>query len=146
MSTTASSTQSENQPVPAMGSNRRFTKALQLVSWVITGIFLLALAWAIYQAVVNGNSLPLWAWIGILVLLLMAVGVIVAGVVYRGVVKEAGPFNFNPTTNVTGELKNETRQVEAGGAKLAERQNSNDRRDSTGGRRCGEGYGCQLRL
>ena len=117
MSTTASSTQSENQPVPVMGSNRRFTKALQLVSWVITGIFLLALAWAIYQAVVNGNSLPLWAWIGILVLLLMAVGVIVAGVVYRGVVEEAGPFNFNPTTNVTGELKNETRQVEAGGAK-----------------------------
>ena len=116
MSTTTSSSQTANQPTQTKGSNQGFMKALRLVSWVITGIFLLALAWAIYQAAVTGNSLPLWAWFGMLVLLAMAVGLIVAGVVYRGVVKETGPFNFNPTTNIAGELKNETRQVDAGGA------------------------------
>jgi hypothetical protein len=116
MDSTSSSTQSDNRLVRAKRGNQQYLRALQIVSWAITAIFLVALAWAIYQALVNGNSLPLWAWVGVIVLFALAIGLIVAVVVYRGVVDQAGPFDFRPTTHVTGELRTENQRVEAGGA------------------------------
>lgn len=98
------------------GRNRQFMKAVQILSWVITAIFLVALFWTIYQAAVNGNLVPAWAWFGIVVLFAAAIGLAVAAVVYRGVAEQTGPFDFRPSSRVTGELQNETRRVEAGGA------------------------------
>lgn len=112
MNTMNSPRDADNQPTPTNLSNPRVIKVIQTLSWVITLIFLLALMGAIYQAVVNGNPLPVWAWLGFLILLAVAIGLGVAFVVYRGVVAQTGPFDFRPSTNVTGELKRETRQVE----------------------------------
>ncbi|RPI82394.1 MAG: hypothetical protein EHM41_18455 [Chloroflexi bacterium] len=93
--------------------NKRFIRVL---SWIINLVFLIALVWAIFTAIVTGNPLPVWAWLGIVVLFAVAIGLIVTAVVYRGVVSQKGPFDFWPSARVTGELRTETRQVEANGA------------------------------
>lgn len=91
-------------------------RVIQTLSRLVTLIFLVALIWAIYQAAVNGNPLPAWVWLGVVVLFAVAIGLGVAVVVYRGVAAQAGPFDFRPSSHVTGELKSETSRVEAGGA------------------------------
>lgn len=97
-------------------NNPRVLRIIQLFSWIITLIFLTALAVAIYQAVINGNTLPLWAWLGILTLLAVIIGLGIALIVYRGVAKQSGPFDFSPTTTVNGSLITETRVVETAAA------------------------------
>jgi hypothetical protein len=116
MNTSSSSTEIEGRMTKARVRNPRFMRTIQVLSWVVTLIFIIALVGAIYQAVVSGNPLPVWAWIGMVALLAMAVGLVVMVVVYRGVVKEVGPFDFSPSNTLHGELKRETRQVEAKGA------------------------------
>jgi hypothetical protein len=83
----------------------------------MTAIFLVALVWAIYVALVNGDPLPIWAWLGVITLLAAAVGLGVAVAVYRGVSREVGPFDFGPSRRVTGQLQKETQQIEANGAR-----------------------------
>lgn len=90
--------------------------AVQTLSRIVTVIFLVALIWTIYVAVVSGNRLPVWAWLGVVTLLAVAVGLGVAAVVYRGVSREIGPFDFRPSTHVTGELKSESERVAGAGA------------------------------
>jgi N-terminal domain of toast_rack, DUF2154 len=112
-----------NSPEDASGrtsasnfKNPRVIKVIQTLSRVVLAIFLLALIWAIYQALSGGNPLPVWAWFGILTLLAVAVGLGVAYVVYRGVAQDAGPFDMRLSSDVSGRLLQETRRVEAGGA------------------------------
>jgi hypothetical protein len=50
------------------------------------------------------------------ILLAVAIGLIVMVIVYRGVVKEVGPFDFHTTTRVVGELKREIQHVDVGSA------------------------------
>ena len=116
MTTTDQPPEFKSRLPQAHGGNSRSIRLIQVFSWVVTAIFLVALVAAIYQAVVNGNSLPLWAWLGILVLLAIAVGLIVAAVVYRGVAKEVGSASATTSDSVLGELRNESTRVEAGGA------------------------------
>jgi hypothetical protein len=111
-----SSVNIESQISQSKLKNRQVIKVIQVLSWIVTAIFLIALAWAIYQAVVNGNPLPVWAWLGIVALFAVAVGLGVMVIVYRGVAKEVGPFDFRPSSHLTGELKREVKHVEAGGA------------------------------
>lgn len=111
-----STTNLEGQAAGRISRKSPLMRIIQIVSWIITAFFLVALAWALYEALVNGNPLPIWAWLGLLVLFAVAVGLGVMAVVYRGVSREVGPFNFNPTGQVTGELVNTTRRVAAGGA------------------------------
>jgi len=82
----------QNSPTDIHGESSRHNRTVsqvvrvvQVVSWLINLVFLAALAWAIYQAVVNRNPLPAWAWLGVLVLFAVAVGLVVMVVVYRGV-------------------------------------------------------------
>ena len=91
-------------------------KTVQALSWLVTLFFLVALAWAIYQAIFNGNPLPIWAWVGVAALLAVAIGLAIAVVVYRGVAKQVGPFDFQSTSHPVGEIRNEARYVEAIGA------------------------------
>jgi N-terminal domain of toast_rack, DUF2154 len=116
MTNTTSSSSSGSRPSGSMTGKRGLMRGIQILSWIVTFFFIIALIGAIYQAIVNGNPLPLWAWLGLLALFAVAVGLIVMAVVYRGVTREVGPFNFQPTAKVTGDLKTETRRVEAGGA------------------------------
>lgn len=106
------------QPSGARGGlrNRRALKVIQILSWTFTLIFLVSLGIAIYQAVVVGNPLPLWAWLGLLVVLAVVVGLGVLVVVYRGVTREVGPFNFQPSERLSGELKLEEKRLPAAGA------------------------------
>lgn len=97
--------------------NPRAMKVIQTLSRVVTAVLLVALVWAIYQTIVNGNPLPVWAWIGFVLFVATAIGLIVAFVVYRGVVEQAGPFDTSPSKQVTGKLIEESHQLEAGGAK-----------------------------
>lgn len=94
----------------------RLMRAVQILSWIITLVFIVALIGAIYEAVVNNNPLPVWAWLGILALFAVAAGLAVMVIVYRGVVKETGPFDYSSSVRVTGELKNEASKVVANGA------------------------------
>jgi hypothetical protein len=116
MNTINSSEEMESQSSGMKYRDRRFIRAVQTLSRVVTAIFILALIWAIYQAIVNGNPLPVWAWLGVLVLLAVAIGLGVAAVVYRGVAGQAGPFDLRPSNRVSGELKSEFRRLEADGA------------------------------
>ena len=89
---------------------------LRILSWLINLIFLASLIWAIYQAVINRNPLPTWAWLGMEILLVVAAGLVVMVVVYRGVSWEIDPFYFSPSSHVAGELRSESRRVAADGA------------------------------
>jgi len=82
--------------------NRPILRATQTGSRIITVILLGALNWAVYKAAVNRNPMPVWAWIGLVALLSAAIGLAGAGVVDRGVVKEAGPFDFRPASRIAG--------------------------------------------
>jgi hypothetical protein len=93
-----------------------FLRVVRILSWAVNLIFLVALIGAIYQAVVNGNPLPVWAWLGLVTLFAVAIGLVVVVIVYRGVAAQVGPFDFRPSSRVAGELKSETRRVEGGGA------------------------------
>jgi hypothetical protein len=99
-----------------MKENRQMQQLIQTASRVVTVVFVLALIWAVYQAAANHNPLPLWAWLGVIALFALAVGLIVAVIVYRGVAKEAGPFNFSPAALVAGKLEKEERLIEPGEA------------------------------
>ena len=92
-------------------------KNLRILSWLINLIFLASLIWAIYQAVVDRKPLPIWAWLGMVVLFAVAAGLVVMVVVYRGVSREIGPVDFNPSSQVAGELRSESRRVATDGAK-----------------------------
>lgn len=79
---------------PGRGEDRQFAarkmrhstllSVVQTLSRIMTAIFLVALVWAIYVAVVNGDPLPVWAWLGVITLLAAVIGLGVALVVYRG--------------------------------------------------------------
>ena len=116
MTTTNRSPGVESRLPQSRFNNPRSLRLIRVFSWIITAIFLIALVAAIYQAVVNGSPLPLWAWLGILMLLVIAVGLIVAAVVYRGVAKEVGSASATTSDSVRGELRSESTRVEAGGA------------------------------
>jgi hypothetical protein len=116
MNTMHTSEEMESQSSGMKYRDRRFIRAVQTLSRVVTAIFILALIWAIYQAIVNGNPLPVWAWLGVLVLLAVAIGLGVAAVVYRGVAGQAGPFDLRPSNRVSGELKSEFRRLEGDSA------------------------------
>ncbi|MCA9874462.1 MAG: hypothetical protein KC441_12425 [Anaerolineales bacterium] len=96
--------------------NPRVIKTIQVLSQTVTAIFLVALVWVIYQAFVNGNPLPAWAWLGTIALLAAVIGLGVALVVYRSVSTQTGPFDFELSTEARGELQNETRRLEADSA------------------------------
>jgi hypothetical protein len=84
----------ESQSKQPKRMSQQVMRAIQALSRVVTLIFLLTLVLAIYQAFVTGNPLPIWAWLGIVVLFAVAVGSLVALIVYRGVVEQAGPLTF----------------------------------------------------
>jgi predicted membrane protein len=113
MNTDRSSTDIVNSLSQRYFGNTRFLKALQIVSWIVTAIFLAALLYSIFQAAVYGNPVPAWAWFAIIVLLAAAIGLAVAYVVYRGVTEQSGPIDLRPSTRVSGELKSTTSRVEA---------------------------------
>lgn len=117
MNTFESPEGAESRPSGTQFKNPRAMKVIQTLSRVVTAIFLVALVWVIYQAIINGNPLPVWAWIGIILFAATVIGLIVAFVVYRGVARQAGPFDTSPSKQVTRQLIEETRQVEAGGAR-----------------------------
>jgi len=94
----------------------QFVRVVRILSWVVTLFFIAALIGAIYQALVNDNPLPIWAWLGLVALLAAAIGMIVALIVYQGAARRVGPFAVRPSSRVAGELKSEARRVEAGGA------------------------------
>ena len=106
----------KNQPVRKNFGNSILVRVIQTLSRAITLIFLLTLIWSIYQAVINRNPLPAWTWLGMLVLFAAAVGLGVMVLVYRGVTKETGPFDFRPWQSSQANFKNEAKRVEAGGA------------------------------
>jgi hypothetical protein len=96
------------------GANRKLLRIIQVISWILTGIFLLGLIYAIYQSVVTGDPLPVWGWVGLVVIFAVLVGLIVAFVVYRAVVDQVGPFNFRASGRAAGEIKTEMERIEAG--------------------------------
>jgi hypothetical protein len=116
MNTDRSSTDTASRLSQKYFGNARFLKTMQIMSWIVTAIFLAALLWSILQAGVYGNPVPVWAWFAIVVLLAAVVGLAVAFVVYRGVTQKSGPIDLRPSTRVTGELKSTTANVEANGA------------------------------
>jgi hypothetical protein len=116
MTNPTSSTSSESRPSGSWTTNRKVIRVIQILSWIVTGIFLVALIASIYVAIVNGNSLPVWAWLGLLTLFAVAAGLVVMALVYRGVSREIGPFDFSSSGRVTGELMTEASHIEAGGA------------------------------
>jgi hypothetical protein len=116
MNTANESPATQGRLSPTNLRDPKFIGAVRILSWLANLIFLAALIWALYQAVITGNPLPVWAWLGVVVLFAVAVGLAVAVLVYRGVAGRAGPFDFRPSGHVTGELKSETQRVEAGGA------------------------------
>ncbi len=61
---------------------RRFIQTMRYVSWIVTLFFLAALFWALYQAIVNGNPIPAWAWLGALIILAVVTGLVVMIMVY----------------------------------------------------------------
>lgn len=99
-----------------LSRNPTFIKVIQLISWAFTFVFLVFLATAIFQAIVNGDPMPLWAWLGLLVVLAVVAGLAILYVVYRSMGKAGGGLAYAPSTRVTGELRNASKQVEAGGA------------------------------
>jgi len=109
--------ETESRPSGWNLQNPRLVRVIQIVSQVVTAVFLAALGWTVFQAVVNGNPVPLWAWLGLLTLLAVAVGLGVMVVVYRSVSRETGPIGMRPAGQVAGELRQETRQVDAAGAR-----------------------------
>jgi predicted membrane protein len=96
--------------------NLQLMNVIRMVSRVVTLLFLVALIWAIYQSVVNNNLLPVWAWLGIVVLFAVAIGLLVAVVIYRAVAQQVGPFDFSPSGRLAGQLKNEAQRMAANGA------------------------------
>ena len=116
MNTINSSTDSETHS-PRMGlRNSQPMRIIRILSWAVTLVFLAALIWAIYQAVAEGNPLPIWAWLGLVAIIAAAIGLIVAVIVYRGVAEKTGPFDFRPSRHVAGNLRSEVQRVEAGSA------------------------------
>jgi hypothetical protein len=116
MNSDKSSTETVSRLSQKYFGNNRFMKALQIASWIVTAIFLATLMWSIFQAVVNGNPVPVWAWFAVIVLLAAAIGLAVVVVVYKGVTEQTGPFDLRPSTRIAGELKSTTTKVEADGA------------------------------
>jgi len=117
MSTNESPGRGVNRLPPGNLKNPRVLRAFQLLSRLVTGIFIFALIWTIYQALSSGNPLPVWVWLAILVLLAVAIGLSVAFLVYRGVANEAGLFDVSLSDHITGMLKTETREIETSGAR-----------------------------
>ncbi len=116
MNTLNSSSEIQNPTSRTSRRNRGLLRFVQLLSWAVTALFLVSLIGAIYQGLINGNPLPMWAWLGMAVLFAVGVGLVVMVIVYRGVSSQTGPFDMRTSTRVTGELQHETRRVEAGGA------------------------------
>ena len=98
--------------------NRQILKAIQVASWILTLFFISALGWAVYQAVITGNQLPIWAWAGVLTLFAAAAGLIVAFAVYRGVAAQVGPFDFEAAGRASGVLMRESKRVDPAGAQI----------------------------
>lgn len=116
MKTINPSTERESNMSQTKLRNPQVMRLIQTLSRLVTLIFITALVYAIYQSVVNDNPLPVWAWLGMLTLFAVAIGLLVAVIVYRGVAEQVGPFDFRPSSRIVGELKSETRRVEADGA------------------------------
>jgi hypothetical protein len=116
MNTDRTSTDTVNGLSQKYFGNTRFLRSIQIVSWIVTAIFLAALVWSVFQALVNGNPVPVWAWFTVIVLLAAAVGLAVVVVVYKGVTGQTGPFDLRPSTRIAGELKSKTERVAADGA------------------------------
>ena len=96
--------------------NPQLMRTVQVVSWLVTLGFLAALVWSLYQAIVMGESVPIWVWLGMGAVLAAVIGLIVAAAIYRSVAKAAGPFDFHSTGRTTGELKQENQRIELAGA------------------------------
>ena len=73
MNSNRSSTDTASRLSQRYFGNTRFLKAIQIVSWIVTAIFLAALLYSIFQAAVYGNPVPVWAWFAIFVLLAAAI-------------------------------------------------------------------------
>lgn len=116
MNTLNSSSEIQNRASRTSRRNRQMMRFIQLFSWAVTALFLVALIEAIYQAAINGNRLPMWAWLGLAVLFAVGVGLAVMVIVYQGMSTRTGPFDMQLSTRVTGELKHEVKGVEAGEA------------------------------
>ena len=134
------SAQPENLPASRNKQNRSLMRAIRYFSWGITLVFLIFLAWAIYQAIFLGSPLPAMSWLGIAVLLAAVIGVGVVALIYRGVAAETGPFNFRQSAHLTGALKDETRRVEINGGHSIRARISDSARRTAGKRRI---YGCR---
>ncbi|MFN2197753.1 MAG: toast rack family protein [Anaerolineales bacterium] len=113
-----SSTNLPQNQASAMPIRRKntFLRWVQIISWLVTLGFLLALAWAVYQSLANGATFPLWAWLGAITILAVAIGLIVMAVVYQGVKTNTAPFDFEAAGQVSGKLVSESKRVEAEGA------------------------------
>ena len=109
----------KNTGSQASASNLKHSRALLLIqtlSRAVTALFIIALIWTTYQAVINRNPLPLWAWLGMVALLAVVIGLGVAFFVYRSVSTQTGPFDFHPSSQAQGKLQTETRRVATDGA------------------------------
>ncbi|MEZ4770632.1 MAG: toast rack family protein [Caldilineales bacterium] len=117
MTTTDSAPEMESRLPQSRWNNPRSMRLIRWLSWVITAVFLIALVAAVYQTVVNGSPLPLWAWLGIIALLAVVVGLIAAAVVYRGMATR--PEVIDPGAGVAsrGEIQSLSLLKEADGAK-----------------------------
>jgi hypothetical protein len=107
----------ERQSASSSLTNPQAMRWVRMASWAVTLVFLAALAWAIYQAVAKGNRLPLWAWVGAIALGAAVIGLAVSVMIYRGIHKGEGVFNMRPTSHLAGELRHESKRVEAASAK-----------------------------
>ena len=58
MNTDRTSTDTVNGLSQKYFGNTRFLRSIQIVSWIVTAIFLAALVWLVLQALVNGNPVP----------------------------------------------------------------------------------------
>jgi hypothetical protein len=106
--------ESPSQPGTKRRPSRKVLGVIQIISWILTGIFLLGLVYAVYQAVTTGDPLPVWVWIALIAVFAVIIGLVVAIVIYRAVVDQVGPFDFRAGGRVSGELVTETERIDAG--------------------------------
>ena len=116
MNTQPTSTDASTLSVEDRRKSRQRIKMVQWISWTVTIVFLIVLVITIVQASNTGETLPLWSVIGLVAVIAAIVGLVVAALVYRGVVKGSGLLAIAPSDRVTGQLRTETRSIETDGA------------------------------
>lgn len=116
MNSQSTSTEANAMTMEDRRKNRQRMKIVQWVSWAFTIVFLIILVITIVQAANTGETLPVWSVVGLVAVIAAIVGLVVAALVYRGVVKGSGPLTVTPSDRVTGQLRTETRSIETDGA------------------------------